>query len=182
MMRDLPRFPLFFPPTLLLHTSFIESNHYFDIHRQLPVSEHSGTDPWRTRSAASLPSHTAAAPLSSSTTKQSSSPGGRLPNFLKILVNQTTSKNKKTKSIPTTQSLKDEDEGSGGRRKRRSNISHYRSASTANSKRFINEKEKMAGSVQIGGGCHKSGAFSSTVDEPILFSPLTSPRRRKKEP
>ncbi|KAL7207903.1 hypothetical protein ACSBR1_029786 [Camellia fascicularis] len=51
--------------------------------------------------------------------------------------------------------------------------------------RFINEKEKMARSVQIGGGCHKSGAFSSTVDELILFSPLTSPslsRRRKKEP
>ncbi|KAA8532875.1 hypothetical protein F0562_033008 [Nyssa sinensis] len=64
--------------------------------------------------------------------KQPSSPGGRLASFLNSLFNQTSSRKNKSKS--TKQSMKDEDESPGGRRKRRSSVSHFRSASTANSK------------------------------------------------
>lgn len=65
-------------------------------------------------------------------TKQPSSPGGRLASFLNSLFNQSTSKKKKSKS--SSQSMKDEDESPGGRRMRRSSISHFRSSSTADSK------------------------------------------------
>ncbi|XP_054810652.1 protein BIG GRAIN 1-like E [Prosopis cineraria] len=64
--------------------------------------------------------------------KQPSSPGGRLASFLNSLFSQSASKKKKSKS--TTQSMKDEDESPGGRRWRRSSISHFRSSSTADSK------------------------------------------------
>lgn len=64
--------------------------------------------------------------------KQPSSPGGRLASFLNSLFNQSTSKKKKSKS--SSQSMKDEDESPGGRRMRRSSISHFRSSSTADSK------------------------------------------------
>lgn len=65
--------------------------------------------------------------------KQPSSPGGRLASFLNSLFSQSTSKKKKSKakSTTTTQSMKDEDESpAGGRRLRRSSISHFRSSST----------------------------------------------------
>ncbi|XP_028761915.1 protein BIG GRAIN 1-like E, partial [Neltuma alba] len=64
--------------------------------------------------------------------KQPSSPGGRLASFLNSLFSQSASKKKKSKS--SKQSMKDEDESPGGRRWRRSSISHFRSSSTADSK------------------------------------------------
>ncbi|KAK4260969.1 hypothetical protein QN277_004026 [Acacia crassicarpa] len=62
--------------------------------------------------------------------KQPSSPGGRLASFLNSLFSQSASKKKKAKSKSTSQSMKDEDESPGGRRLRRSSISHFRSSST----------------------------------------------------
>lgn len=62
--------------------------------------------------------------------KQPSSPGGKLANFLNSLFSQTSSRKKKSKSKnATVKSMKDEDESPGWRRKRRSSISHFRSAS-----------------------------------------------------
>lgn len=60
--------------------------------------------------------------------KQPSSPGGKLANFLNSLFSQTSSRKKKSKSTTTTQSIKDEDDSPGLRRKRRSSISHFQSA------------------------------------------------------
>lgn len=60
--------------------------------------------------------------------KQPSSPGGKLAQFLNSLFNQTSSKKSKSK----TKSTKDEDESpSSWRRKRRSSISHFRSSNNS---------------------------------------------------
>ncbi|KAK1389845.1 Protein BIG GRAIN 1-like protein E [Heracleum sosnowskyi] len=64
--------------------------------------------------------------------KQPNSPGGRLASFLNSLFSQNSSKKKKSKSC-SAQSMKDEDhEIPGGRRKRRSSISHFRSFNSTN--------------------------------------------------
>ncbi|CDP00461.1 unnamed protein product [Coffea canephora] len=65
--------------------------------------------------------------------KQPSSPGGKLANFLNSLFSQTSSRKKKSKSTTTTQSKKDDqdDQSPGWRRKRRSSISHFGSATNS---------------------------------------------------
>ncbi|KAL4303173.1 hypothetical protein GQ457_10G028530 [Hibiscus cannabinus] len=80
------------------------------------------------------PAHVVEKQIKEKKHKQPSSPGGKLASFLNSIFNQTNSKKKKSKS--TTQSMKDEAESPGGRRKRRISISHFRSSSTADTKSF----------------------------------------------